>query len=230
MATSVAASVLPPVLAARPQQRSLLTMPSRLAGTCTTPEKFGRRPRTRRAQLAAPSTCCPCARTRRARPHRFVGCNNGYAENASRNRKSASGLWSTRSPIARRRRRSAPSDARPVACPKMIHALLPVYLVAVLGTSALTVGIIEGIAEATASIIKVFSGALSDWMGKRKFLAAHCAATAGFSKVKLQVLTNRRQAIGTVFLSAPGLRILDSDQYSGWSGRYIVKYRRQTIP
>jgi nitrate/nitrite transporter NarK len=59
----------------------------------------------------------------------------------------------------------------------MIHALLPVYLVAVLGTSALTVGIIEGIAEATASIIKVFSGALSDWMGKRKFLAAHCAAS-----------------------------------------------------
>lgn len=44
---------------------------------------------------------------------------------------------------------------------EMIHALLPVYLVTVLGTSTLTVGIIEGIAEATASITKVFSGALS---------------------------------------------------------------------
>jgi MFS family permease len=54
---------------------------------------------------------------------------------------------------------------------EMIHALLPVYLVAVLGTSTLAVGIIEGIAEATASITKVFSGALSDWLGKRKFLA-----------------------------------------------------------
>ena len=41
---------------------------------------------------------------------------------------------------------------------EMIHALLPVYLVTVLGTSMVTVGIIEGIAEATASIVKVFSG------------------------------------------------------------------------
>ncbi len=55
---------------------------------------------------------------------------------------------------------------------EMIHALLPVYMVTVLGTSTLAVGIIEGIAEATASITKVFSGALSDWLGKRKLLAA----------------------------------------------------------
>ena len=55
---------------------------------------------------------------------------------------------------------------------EMIHALLPLYLVTVLGTSTLTVGIIEGIAEATASITKVFSGALSDYLGKRKWLAA----------------------------------------------------------
>ena len=45
---------------------------------------------------------------------------------------------------------------------EMIHALLPVYMVTVLGTSTLAVGLIEGIAEATASITKVFSGALSD--------------------------------------------------------------------
>ena|ERR1700730_6477234 len=50
---------------------------------------------------------------------------------------------------------------------EIIHALLPVYLVTVLGASMLTVGFIEGIAEATASITKVFSGALSDWLGKR---------------------------------------------------------------
>jgi MFS family permease len=54
---------------------------------------------------------------------------------------------------------------------EMIHALLPLYLVTVLGTSTLTVGIIEGIAEATASITKIFSGALSDYLGKRKLLA-----------------------------------------------------------
>ncbi len=65
---------------------------------------------------------------------------------------------------------------------EMIHALLPVYLVAVLGTSTLTVGIIEGIAEATASITKVFSGALSDWLGKRKFLAALGYTIAALTK------------------------------------------------
>jgi MFS family permease len=55
---------------------------------------------------------------------------------------------------------------------EMIHALLPLYLITVLGASTLTVGVIEGIAEATASITKVFSGALSDRAGKRKWLAA----------------------------------------------------------
>jgi MFS family permease len=55
---------------------------------------------------------------------------------------------------------------------EMIHALLPVYLVAVMGTSVLAVGIIEGIAEATAAVTKVFSGAISDRLGKRKLLAA----------------------------------------------------------
>lgn len=55
---------------------------------------------------------------------------------------------------------------------EMIHALLPVYLVVGMGTTALTVGIIEGIAEATAAITKVFSGALSDRIGRRKELAA----------------------------------------------------------
>src|SRR6516225_688048 len=65
---------------------------------------------------------------------------------------------------------------------EMIHALLPLYLVTVLGTSTLTVGIIEGIAEATASITKVFSGAFSDWLGKRKLLAALGYGLAAFTK------------------------------------------------
>src|SRR5215813_1944985 len=65
---------------------------------------------------------------------------------------------------------------------EMIHALLPVYLVGVLGISTLSVGIIEGIAEATASIIKVFSGALSDWLGRRKLLAVLGYGLAAFTK------------------------------------------------
>lgn len=65
---------------------------------------------------------------------------------------------------------------------EMIHALLPVYMVTVLCTSTLAVGIIEGIAEATASIVKVFSGALSDRLGKRKHLAAFGYGLAAFTK------------------------------------------------
>jgi nitrate/nitrite transporter NarK len=65
---------------------------------------------------------------------------------------------------------------------EMIHALLPVYMVGVLGASALTVGTIEGVAEATASIVRVFSGSLSDWLGKRKLLAAIGYGLAAFTK------------------------------------------------
>src|ERR1043166_2560672 len=65
---------------------------------------------------------------------------------------------------------------------EMIHALLPLYLVTVLGASTLTVGFIEGIAEAAASITKIFSGALSDFLGKRKLLAAFGYGLAAFTK------------------------------------------------
>jgi MFS family permease len=65
---------------------------------------------------------------------------------------------------------------------EMIHALLPLYLVTVMGASALIVGIIEGIAEAAAQIVKVFSGALSDRLGKRKLLAAIGYGLAAFTK------------------------------------------------
>jgi MFS family permease len=65
---------------------------------------------------------------------------------------------------------------------EMIHALLPVYLVVVLGTSMLAVGVIEGIAEATAAITKIFSGALSDRLGRRKLLAAAGYGMAALTK------------------------------------------------
>ena len=65
---------------------------------------------------------------------------------------------------------------------EMIHALLPLYLVTALGASTLTVGVIEGIAEATASITKIFSGALSDYLGRRKWLAAFGYGLAAVTK------------------------------------------------
>ena len=54
---------------------------------------------------------------------------------------------------------------------KIIQSLLPLFLVSVLGVNLVTVGTIEGVAESTASILKVFSGALSDYWEKRKELA-----------------------------------------------------------
>ena len=54
---------------------------------------------------------------------------------------------------------------------EMIHSLLPVFMVTVLGTSMWAIGLIEGAAEATALIVKIFSGALSDYWGRRKPLA-----------------------------------------------------------
>jgi MFS family permease len=88
-------------------------------------------------------------------------------------------------PVPERKTKLRASNARMCAVPRtvialgvvslfmdisseMIHSLLPAFLVTVLGVTALSVGVIEGIAEATASITKIFSGAISDWIGKRK--------------------------------------------------------------
>jgi len=65
---------------------------------------------------------------------------------------------------------------------EMIHSLLPLFLVTHLGVGALAVGLIEGVAEATASITKVFSGALSDRLGKRKLLALAGYGLAALTK------------------------------------------------
>lgn len=65
---------------------------------------------------------------------------------------------------------------------ELIHALLPAYLVAGLGASMLLVGLIEGLAEATAALCKLYAGALSDWWGRRKWLAAAGYGLAALSK------------------------------------------------
>ena len=54
---------------------------------------------------------------------------------------------------------------------EMIHSLLPLFMVTTLGASSTIIGLIEGAAEATALIVKIFSGVLSDYLGKRKGLA-----------------------------------------------------------
>jgi len=65
---------------------------------------------------------------------------------------------------------------------ELVHSLLPVFLVTTLGASALTVGVIEGIAESTAMLVKIFSGAISDFMGRRKGLLLLGYGLAALSK------------------------------------------------
>ena len=65
---------------------------------------------------------------------------------------------------------------------EMVHSLLPVFMVSILGAGTFTVGVIEGIAEATASITKVFSGTVSDYFGKRKILAVTGYGIAAVTK------------------------------------------------
>ncbi len=65
---------------------------------------------------------------------------------------------------------------------EMIHSLLPLFMVTTLGASAFTVGLVEGLAESTALMVKVFSGALSDYLGKRKGLAVFGYALGALTK------------------------------------------------
>jgi MFS family permease len=65
---------------------------------------------------------------------------------------------------------------------EMIHSLLPLFMVTVLGTGAIAVGIVEGFAESIALVVKVFSGALSDYLGRRKPLALFGYALGALTK------------------------------------------------
>jgi MFS family permease len=84
---------------------------------------------------------------------------------------------------------------------EMVHSLLPLFMVNVLGASALTIGLIEGAAEATALIVKVFSGVLSDRLGRRKGLAVFGYALGALSKPCF--------ALAQTTLMVTGARLLD---------------------
>lgn len=87
---------------------------------------------------------------------------------------------------------------------EMIHSLLPVFLVSVLGASAFTVGLIEGVAEATALIAKVFSGTLSDYLGKRKALAVVGYGLSAFTKPLFALATGVGTVLGARFVDRIG--------------------------
>jgi MFS family permease len=87
---------------------------------------------------------------------------------------------------------------------ELIHALLPLYLVSVLGASTFDVGIIEGIAEATAAVTKVFSGVLSDWLGERKWLATLGYGLAAASKPIFPLAPSITWVAGARFIDRVG--------------------------
>ena len=65
---------------------------------------------------------------------------------------------------------------------EMIHSLLPLFMITTLGASAIAVGFVEGLAESLALVVKVFSGTLSDYLGKRKGLAVFGYALGALTK------------------------------------------------
>ena len=87
---------------------------------------------------------------------------------------------------------------------EMIHSLLPVFLVIGLGASALSLGVIEGVAEATALISRVFSGILSDWLGKRKALAVIGYGMATITKPLFAMATGVKLVFTARFLDRIG--------------------------
>ena len=66
---------------------------------------------------------------------------------------------------------------------EMIHALLPLLLVGLLGASVLVVSLIEGVAEGTVQLVKLFSGALSDYFRRRKELTICGYGLGALSKI-----------------------------------------------
>jgi MFS family permease len=87
---------------------------------------------------------------------------------------------------------------------ELIHSLLPVFLVTGLGASMLVVGLLEGAAEATALIVKVFSGALSDWWGRRKPLAVLGYSLGAFTKPLFALATTVEPVIVARMLDRVG--------------------------
>ncbi|WP_040394236.1 MFS transporter [Aromatoleum toluclasticum] len=87
---------------------------------------------------------------------------------------------------------------------ELIHSLLPVFLVTSFGAGALAVGLIEGAAEATALIVKVFSGALSDYWGKRKPLAVLGYGLGAISKPLFALATGSGMVLAARLIDRVG--------------------------
>jgi MFS family permease len=93
---------------------------------------------------------------------------------------------------------------------EMIYPLIPLFLVSVLGATFIDVGLIEGVAESAASILKIVSGYLSDRFGKRKPLVYSGYAIAAIAKPLLAFTTAWQQVLAIRFFDRLGKGIRDS--------------------
>jgi MFS family permease len=87
---------------------------------------------------------------------------------------------------------------------ELVHALLPLYMVTVLGASMLTIGLIEGVAEATALVVKVFSGVVSDLFARRKPLVVLGYGLAAVTKLVFPLAPSLSWIVGARFVDRVG--------------------------
>ncbi|MBC7602917.1 MAG: MFS transporter [Ramlibacter sp.] len=87
---------------------------------------------------------------------------------------------------------------------EMVHSLLPLFMVTSLGASAAAVGLVEGLGESTALIVKVFSGTLSDYVGKRKWLAVLGYGMGALSKPLFAVAGTMGAVLGARLVDRVG--------------------------
>ncbi|MGR9074262.1 MAG: MFS transporter [Gammaproteobacteria bacterium] len=87
---------------------------------------------------------------------------------------------------------------------ELVHSLLPIFMATVLGASMVTIGVIEGVAEATAAITKVFSGAISDYFRKRKFLVVLGYGLSAATKPVFPLATTIEWVFGARFVDRIG--------------------------
>jgi MFS family permease len=87
---------------------------------------------------------------------------------------------------------------------ELIHALLPLYMAVGLGASTLTIGIVEGIAESTALVVKVFSGVISDFFRRRKPLVVLGYGLAAFTKLVFPLAPTLGWIVGARFADRVG--------------------------
>jgi MFS family permease len=87
---------------------------------------------------------------------------------------------------------------------ELIHSLLPAFMASTLGASVIAIGFIEGIAEATAAITKLFSGAISDFVGNRKFLVVLGYGAAALTKPGFPLASSINWVLTARFLDRVG--------------------------